>query len=140
MRKTPPDILERGRIRHGPLASTSDYGMMGAFVLKGPGRFSHRLKMISSGEDEETGWEHVSVSIHGKKITPSWEEMAFVKQLFWRDDETVMELHVPSTDHVNNHPGTLHLWRPIEKEIPRPEASLVGIPGLTPDDFAQLKR
>jgi len=35
MRATPPSFLEKARIREGEYGSTSDYGMMGAFALKG---------------------------------------------------------------------------------------------------------
>jgi hypothetical protein len=42
--------------------------------------------------------------------------MAFVKRLFFRDDETAMQLHVPASDHVNQHPYCLHLWRPQADE------------------------
>ena len=70
------------------------------------------------------GWEHVSVSLRNR--TPTWAEMEFARELFWRDDETVMQLSVPRTDHINCHQFCLHLWRPLEQEIPRPPAILVG--------------
>jgi len=70
------------------------------------------------------GWEHVSVSRRSK--TPSYEDMDWIKRQFWSDDCCVMQLHVPVSDHVNCHPNTLHLWRPTDKEIPRPPAILVG--------------
>lgn len=76
--------------------------------------------IASSGE----GWDHVSVSRHGR--CPNWPEMEFVKRLFFQDDETAMQLHVPPSDHVNCHPYCLHLWRPHHTEIPRPPAMMVG--------------
>jgi hypothetical protein len=55
-----------------------------------------------------------------------------MKRLFFREDETAMQLHVPATDHINCHPHCLHLWRPTEVEIPRPPAIMVGPPpGVT---------
>jgi hypothetical protein len=78
------------------------------------------------------GWEHASVSVFtdmtGRSIRrcPTWEEMDFVKDFFWSSDETVMQLHVPHQDQVNDHPYCLHLWRPVGGAIPVPPAELVG--------------
>lgn len=70
------------------------------------------------------GWDHVSVSRSNR--CPNWPEMEHVKRLFFRDDETAMQLHVPPSDHVNIHPHCLHLWRPQAAEIPRPPSIMVG--------------
>lgn len=72
----------------------------------------------------DCGWEHVSVS--RKNRCPNWAEMSFIKEMFFRDDETAMQLHVPRSDHVNDHPYCLHLWRPTSQEIPRPHGWMVG--------------
>jgi hypothetical protein len=69
-------------------------------------------------------WDHVSVSLRHR--CPNWPEMEFVKRRFFKDDETVMQLHVPSSEHINCHPYCLHLWRPQRQEIPRPPADMVG--------------
>jgi hypothetical protein len=71
------------------------------------------------------GWDHVSVSRRTR--TPNWTEMEQIAALFFKDDETAMQLHVPSSDHVNNHEYCLHWWRPLNAEIPRPPAILVGV-------------
>src|SRR5690606_32119583 len=70
------------------------------------------------------GWEHVSVS-HPDRC-PTWDEMAQVKQLFWAPDDAVMQLHVPVRDHINVHPFCLHLWRPLDAEIPLPPKEFVA--------------
>ena len=70
------------------------------------------------------GWEHVSVS--RKNRCPNWPEMAHVKQVFFKPDETVMQLHVPEEEHINLHNNCLHLWRPLETEIPKPPSIMVG--------------
>jgi len=73
------------------------------------------------------GWEHVSVTVltHRSRC-PTWEEMERVRELFWRDDETVMQLSVPRADHINAHPYCLHWWKPIDAEIPRPPSNMVA--------------
>jgi hypothetical protein len=113
--------LEDGRVRTGAYASRPG-DLHGAFVIQGPR--GAILRIISSGADTEYGWEHVSVSIDHR--VPNWEEMCFVKDLFWGDEECVMQLHVPKSEHVNVHPNCLHLWKPTEGSILQPPSILVG--------------
>jgi hypothetical protein len=122
MRTQIPEQLERARITDGRLGSDSRYGSTGAFVIQGPR--GARLKIVSSEGDEEFPWEHVSVSVEHR--IPNWLEMAFVKDLFWGDEEAVMQLHPPRSQYVNCHPNCLHLWRPLNAEIPLPDPILVG--------------
>lgn len=70
------------------------------------------------------GWEHVSVSRHDR--CPVWEEMDYLARMFWQAHETVVQFHVPRSDHVNVHDRCLHLWRPTRKPVPRPPAMMVG--------------
>lgn len=100
----------------------------GAYLIPYCGR---ELKVIVSDASEwqavgfpPPAWEHVSVSLEDR--TPTWEELEFVRSLFWKDDETVIQLHVPKNDHINFHPYCLHLWRPIGVEIPLPPLATVG--------------
>ena len=92
----------------------------GAFTLASPIDRA-QLRIIASAD---MGWDHVSVSRQNRP--PNWAEMSFVKRLFFKEDETAMQLHVPVDDHVNFHPNTLHLWRPHDQEIPRPPSNMVG--------------
>lgn len=74
------------------------------------------------------GWEHVSIC--PKNRTPYWDEMCMLKEMFWDEDETVMQLHPPKANYVNNMRDCLHLWRPIEQFsglIPLPPDIMVGI-------------
>lgn len=73
------------------------------------------------------GWDHVSVSLSHR--CPTWEEMEYIRDLFFADDETVMQLSVPRADHVSYHPYCLHLWRPQTEPIPRPPALMVALKG-----------
>lgn len=63
-------------------------------------------------------WEHVSVS--AKIGLPRWDEMCWVKDQFWEPDEWVMQFHPAEKDYVNIHENVLHLWKPINVEIPHP--------------------
>ena len=71
------------------------------------------------------GFEHLSVSTTVK--TPTWEQMCKMKDIFWRDDEVCMQLHPAKENYINNMPYCLHIWKPINKEIPTPPNLMVGI-------------
>lgn len=98
MRHEPNLRLERYRI-DGPGGSNN-----GRFIIPRP---AGDLGVICSNG---AGWDHVSVS-HATRC-PTWLEMERVREIFFRDDECVMQLSVPRSDHVNTHPHCLHLWRP----------------------------
>ena len=70
------------------------------------------------------GWEHVSVSL--SHWTPNWREMCFIKDVFWDEEEVVMQYHSKKSASVHRHEPCLHLWRPVGQEIPTPLKELVG--------------
>lgn len=78
------------------------------------------------------GFEHLSVSTTVK--TPTWEQMSMMKNIFWREDEICMQLHPAKENYIDNMPHCLHIWRPINKEIPTPPNLMVGI-RANPEDF-----
>ena len=94
-------------------------GTRGAFILFSP-IDGKALRVIAANGD---GWDHVSVS-RVERI-PHWIEMQFIHRSFFKPHEIAMELHVPSKDHINCHPRTLHLWRPHVHLIPLPPARMV---------------
>ena len=75
------------------------------------------------------GWEHVSVSPYKRSYTPSWDEMCSLKDMFFHDDEVVVQYHPAKTEYVNNMPNCLHLWRPIDQTMPTPPSIMVGVKG-----------
>lgn len=126
MKKKVPEELEIRRVREGDYATNASHGLMGAFTLFAPKDGEPLLVMSSGGDsrDNDTGWEHVSVS--AKFSTPTWDEMCFVKDLFWYDTECVLQYHPPRSVYVNCHPYCLHLFKPIGIQIPIPPMLLVG--------------
>lgn len=110
------------------------YGMA---VLSGPtGR--ELMVQFSAGD----GWEHVSASVVRLKPhkpgtqsgtikptgkIPNWDEMSFLKGIFWDPEDCVVQYHPPESEYVN-FLNVLHLWRPIDVDLPRPPAILVGPP------------
>lgn len=71
------------------------------------------------------GWEHVSVSTPGR--CPTWDEMCFIKDLFWDEEDTVIQFHPPKSEYVNNHPNCLHLWRKVGENMKTPPKFLTGL-------------
>lgn len=69
------------------------------------------------------GWEHVSVAYPNR--CPTWEEMCRVKNIFWSDDECVVQYHPPKADYVNFHPYCLHLWRKVGENYELPPKNFV---------------
>lgn len=119
------------RIRSGRFGTDNSYGNNGAFFVKT--RIGDApLKVIASDglvvpdeSPELAGWEHVSVSLPDR--CPTWAEMCRIKDLFWDEDDTVVQFHPPRSQYVNNHPYCLHLWRPLNEAVPLPPSILVGV-------------
>ena len=108
------------RVRTGPLSSTNEIGNNGAFEIK-KGNLIFNAIASDGG-----GWEHVSVTIRNAQRTPTWNEMCWIKELFWGDDDTVVQFHPAKSEYVNRHQYCLHLWRPRRIDLPKPETWMVG--------------
>lgn len=122
-----PATLEPFRFHGGPWGSEQgdDFG---AFQIPGPCGESLRIIASPGDADEAIPWEHVSVSTRHR--CPYWKEMCFVKELFWDEEEMVMQLHPPKSQWINNHDFCLHLWRPLDGNIPAPPSIAVGYKAL----------
>lgn len=118
-------VPEKDRIVTGRQASDSSFGNNGAFQIA-PLIRKRKLFIIASDGLE---WEHVSLHAwDGKQtLTPYWDEMVYIKNIFWDTDDWVIQYHPSEKDYVNNHPNVLHLWRPIRQILPVPPSQLVGI-------------
>jgi hypothetical protein len=114
VRRSFTEEVERGREVRGELASLPGQPW-GAFRLRSPFDGSHLVVLMAGVEawENEGGpppaWEHVSASLATR--CPTWAEMAWVKGLFWEDEEQVVQFHPPRSAYVNRHPNCLHLWR-----------------------------
>lgn len=123
MRNTPNLKAERYRVTKGPLGSDSSLGNNGMFVVPVTTDDGRRVELTVVVSDQGS-WDHVSVS-HPHR-DPSWREMDQVKALFFRDDETVLQFHVPRAMHISNHDHCLHLWRPHGPAVALPPSWMVG--------------
>ena len=120
MKKKPVELVEKNRLIEGDFASDASYGNNGCFCIP----FSREVNLNVVASDE-MGWEHVSVSLPFR--TPEWREMCYIKDLFWEEEETVIQYHPAASQYVNNHPYCLHLWKPTGINIPLPPTLMVGI-------------
>lgn len=73
------------------------------------------------------GWNHVSISPFKKNKLPTWDDMCLIKDIFWNDDETVIQVHPPKDQYVNNKENCLHLWECYYKEMVLPPSCFVGL-------------
>lgn len=91
----------------------------GVFLIPHP--LGAKLRVIaSSGE----GWDHLSISLEHR--CPTWNEMDYVKRMFFKEDEVAMQLHVTPKEHINCHKYCLHIWRPHNEVIPLPPSYFVA--------------
>lgn len=117
--------LEMFRNTHGMMASNEGDDFGSFFIPCG----KSQIIVVASSGSEEIPWEHVSLRSRDYKgeRCPTWEEMCFVKDMFWDDEECVVQFHPPKSEYVNNHPFVLHLWKPTNAVIPTPPSIAVGI-------------
>ncbi len=117
--------IEKYRVSSGRMTSTAEDGNNGLFVARGPGGLD-LICIVSDGY----GWDHISVEVEipsplTKQRLPRWEEMCFIKDLFWGEDECVIQYHPKKKDYINCHNYVLHLWKPQHGSIPMPPRKLV---------------
>lgn len=93
------------------------------------GRYTEAFVIASWG----CWWDHISVSFSGR--TPTWEEMAEIKEMFFMPDEVCVQYHPAENEYVNEHKHCLHIFRPQRDTLPRPPYWMVGrLPGQTMED------
>jgi len=80
--------------------------MMASGLIDLPGKVRGHIIV---GWDEE-GWEHVSVELLKRRL-PTWEEMAYIKDIFFYPEEEAVQIHPKASEYVNITEA-LHIWRP----------------------------
>lgn len=113
-------VPEEYRAIHGAMKTTKSHGNNGLFIIPRKDSRGNLRAIVGDG----LGWEHVSVST--QKRCPTWDEMCMVKDLFWDEDDIVVQYHPRKDEYVDCHPFCLHMWRPTEKKMPTPPTNLVG--------------
>ena len=62
------------------------------------------------------GWEHCSISPYAKRIIPSWSDMCQLKDVFFNDDESVIQIHPPIIPALKIFNG-YHIFACINNQI-----------------------
>lgn len=116
-------VPEKFRWSTGKMRSSWADGNNGVFRVTSL-KFKRELRCIVS---DGSGWEHVSVSCYDR--CPTWEEMCHIKNLFWDDDDFVVQMHPPKEDYIDNHKYCLHMWRKAGTNdfCERPPSIMVGV-------------
>lgn len=78
------------------------------------------FNVIASDGD---GWDHVSVSTNYR--CPRWNEMKEIKDMFFDEEETVVQFHPKKSEYINNDPYCLHMWRLQNYDFPKPPEYMV---------------
>ena len=71
--------------------------------------------------ESDDGWEHVSFSPYNLRKLPSWEDMCKLKDIFWGEEEDVIQIHPKRSEYVNIMQNCLHLWRHPKMLFPETE-------------------
>ena len=116
-------LNDSARVRKGMFSSHERDGFNGMFEMW---IVQTRVKCVAS---DGKGWQHVSVSLVDKPNTPpKWDVMCAIKDLFWDDEDCVIQFHPQKSRYITNHPGVLHLWRCTDgREQPQPPDEMVGL-------------
>ena len=137
MRKFGEEI-NKYRVKDGRLGSTDEMGDAGAFRVPFGSGNTTLVVIATSGDPPIPGteiWEHVSVRAvdtsatnakYFSERTPTWDEMCFIKDLFWEPEECVIQYHPPKSKYRNIHPHVLHLWRKAGFDLPTPPSIFIG--------------
>ena len=113
------EIISNHRHIYSDTVQFSDDGIMGYMTVD-------RIDM-SFVASWGAGWDHVSVNPLKKSKVPTWEIMCKVKDIFFKEEEAVIQIHPPKSQYVNNMPNCLHLWRANDKEMLLPPSFMVGL-------------
>lgn len=92
-------MINLNKLNHLRIGKFPGNAQCGAFAVPYPVITNTLLRVIANSYDD---WDHVSVSL--KKRCPTWEEMDFIKRLFFHPHETAMQIHPSVSKHVNIHP------------------------------------
>jgi hypothetical protein len=123
--KLPEQI--RVRTSKVPGCDTQPGDTFGWFIIQPCTLCPTGLKIMAtdgrSSDQEDTGFEHVSVSHITDEQLPTWAEMKTVRDLFW--DEEMVVAYLPGPKENVDLAPVLHLWKWKLGEIVRPPRECV---------------
>lgn len=107
------------RVTQGVLATDRGHGNNGAFLIPATG---HPAAVIASDQD---GWEMVSIAHCERPLTLA--EVDAIRDLFWSQDDVVIQFHFPHQDRKGQHRYAVKLWRRAGQDAQLPPRHLLGV-------------
>ena len=83
-------------------------GYIGAYRIQTKGRAYLVIASIDNGLRE-----HISISHKNLKIWPTWQELVFIKDIFFKDEEECYQVFPKKSEYVNIRSNCFHIWRDI---------------------------
>ena len=87
------------------------FPQMKAYLFRSPISIMNKLYVLAS--EDGNRYEHVSahgVDERGNLYTPHWDEMCYIKDQFFDEEQVVVQIHPKKSQYVNAHGNVLHLW------------------------------
>ena len=104
--KNTPHLVINGKL--GPFPAEDE--VYGGFVS-----WPDFMGSVVFGMNEGGRMEHVSISSKKKHQLPTWPVMVRLKNMFFRPEEMVVQIHPAESRYFHglpDLPNVLHLWRP----------------------------
>jgi len=112
--------LKQYEVEH-PIMKQKGFGLNGCFRIPSPIARNIDMFIISS---DGGGWDHVSVSLPSR--CPNWPEMSYVKDLFFKEEETVVQYHPKKSEYINECKNCLHLWKKQNNDHELPPSFMIA--------------
>lgn len=122
MRKAPSNEIEKFRAKG---YSTKRDGNNGLFFIPSVHWIKGKRPLLKVIISTGGGWDHVSVSLEDR--CPTWSEISNIKDIFFEEEETVVQFHPAHSEYINNHPFCLHLWRNQNEKYELPPSWMTGV-------------
>lgn len=100
--KSKDEILKDKRVKSVPSIFTDTY------IVK----LKQADFRVMAGVDGD--YEHVSVTVKGKKRIPTWYELCTIKDIFFYEDEECIQYFPKKAEYINVHEYCMHIWRERE--------------------------
>ena len=85
------------------------------------------------------GWEHLAITPQPQRNkVPEWDVMCKVKDIFWDEEECCVEYHPRKSQYINNNEVCLHIWKPLNIELPEPPTILLGFQDMNSSEAKSL--
>ncbi|GEL47081.1 hypothetical protein CHO01_21970 [Cellulomonas hominis] len=79
---------------------------------------------LEAGPTDRDDWLHASIS--RRDAIPSYEDLVLLHGAVWGEGGHAVQVFVPTAEHLNIHPRTLHLWGRADGQRLLPNFGVLG--------------